>query len=423
MIETKNRTILDGFELKNNHLTAKKQKYESIAISNQLPIIWHKAKDFNIYDQSGNKWIDMTSGIFVANAGHSNPQVNNAIKAQLDRDMSFAFLYNTEIRYEFIEKLLEISPNHFEKAVLLNSGSEITDIAAKLIKFWAKKNERKYIIVFEGSYHGRTLGADFLCGTPNSTSWSGIKDENIIFIKFPYNNEKFDPSILPEPNKIAAFFLETYQGWGACMYPKHYMRELYTFARNNGALVCFDEVQAGFYRMGELYGYMTYGDYIKPDLICLGKGISSSLPMSALLGTKEIIDVDFEAKVGGTHSGNALCCAAALANIDFLTNSEFQEGLKERVKLFESLSHALIDFKSVTKINCKGMVAGIVFRDEPTATKVVKECAKNGVLPVYTFRNSIKLGPPLTITKDAIKEALGVISECIQRVENEYNQK
>jgi len=423
MIRTENRIILDSFTLKDNHLTAKKQKYESIAISNQLPVIWHRAKDFNVYDPAGNKWIDMTSGIFVANAGHSNSQVNDAIKAQLDRDMSFAFFYNTEIRYQFIEKLLEISPNHFEKAVLLSSGSEITDIAAKLIKFWAKKNNRKYIVVFEGSYHGRTLGADFLCGTTNSTNWSGIKDDNIIFIKFPYNNEKFDPSILGDPNNIAAFFLETYQGWGACMYPDHYMRDLYTFARQSGALVCFDEVQAGFYRMGELYGYMTYGDYIKPDLICLGKGISSSLPMAALLATKEIIDVDFEAKVGGTHSGNALCCAAALANINFLTNDSFQEELKEKVELFEELSQSLTKFRSVTKVNCKGMVAGIIFRDEPTATKVIKECVHSGVLPVYTFRNSIKLGPPLTITKAAIKEALGVISECIQGVENEHFQK
>ena len=75
MISTENRIILDSFELKDNHLTAKKQKYESAAISNQLPIIWHRAKDFNVYDQGGNKWIDMTSGIFVANAGHSNPQI------------------------------------------------------------------------------------------------------------------------------------------------------------------------------------------------------------------------------------------------------------------------------------------------------------------------------------------------------------
>ena len=110
-----------------------------------------------------------------------------------------------------------------------------------------------------------------------------------------------------------------------------------------------------------------------------------------------------------------------MANIDFLTNSEFQEGLKVRVKLFESLSRALLKFKSVAKINCKGMVTGIIFHDEPTATRRVKECAQNGVLPVYTFKHSIKLGPPLTISKEPIKEALGVISECIQRVDNEHN--
>jgi 4-aminobutyrate aminotransferase/(S)-3-amino-2-methylpropionate transaminase len=420
MIKTKNRTILDNFQLKKNPLTLKKQKYESVSLSNQLPIVWHKAKDYNVYDNAGNKWIDMTAGIFVANAGHSNTLINKAIKKQLDSDLSFAFLYNTEIRYEFIEKLLDISPDHFEKAVLLNTGSEVTDIASKLIKFWAKKNNRKYIVVFEGSYHGRTLGADFLCGTTESTDWSGLTDDNIIFLKFPQNGEEFDPSLLPNPDEIAAFFLETYQGWGAWMYPDHYIKDLYSFARSAGALVCFDEIQAGFYRMGELYGYMTYGEDIKPDLICLGKGISSSLPMAALLGTKELIDISPDAKVGGTHSGNALCCAASLANINFLADKKFQQELKEKAELFESESNSLLNFESVTNINCRGMVTGIIFCDEPTATKVVKECVKNGVLPVYTFKNSIKLGPPLTISKEAIKEALGVISECIQRVENEH---
>lgn len=88
----------------------------------------------------------------------------------------------------------------------------------------------------------------------------------------------------------------------AWMYPPQYIQALYKFAGDNGALVCFDEVQAGFYRMGEMYGYMTYGDNIKPDLICLGKGISSSLPMAALLGTADIIDVDLGANLSGTHN-------------------------------------------------------------------------------------------------------------------------
>lgn len=418
MINTENRKISESFVLQKTDLTDKKQKYESIALSDQMPIAWHRAKDFSIFDRDGNQWIDMTSGIFVANAGHSNPLICDAIKRQTD-DLMFAFLYNTEIRYEFIEKLLEISPKHFEKAVLLNSGSEVTDIASKLIKFWAKKNKRKYIVTFNGSYHGRTLAADMLCGNTNSTDWSNLYDDDIMFVDFPYSEEEFDPSVLGDPKNIAAFFLETYQGWGAWMYPEKYMKDLYEFARKNGILVCFDEIQSGFYRMGKLYGYMTYGDYLEPDLICLGKGISSSLPMAAILAKKELIDVDKKAVVGGTHSGNAVCCAASKANIEFLSSQEFHSDFQERYELFEERSKQLLNYKFVTHINSKGMITGIITKTTKEATAIVKKCIQNGVLPVCTFRNAIKLGPPLTITKDAIQEAFDVLETCIQEVENE----
>ncbi len=415
-IQTKHRIIKSDFVLENTFLTRKKKKYESIALSDQLPIVWDKAKNFNIYDNRGNKWIDMTAGIFVCNAGHSNPKIVKAIKEQSDKLM-FSFLYNTEIRYKFIEKLLEISPNHFEKAVLLNTGSEVTDIAGKLIKFWAKKNNKKYIVSFRGSYHGRTLGSDFLCGSENSTNWSNMKDDDMHFVDFPHNNEKFNPSQFPDPKEIAAFFLETYQGWGAYMYPEEYIKDLYYFAKQNNILVCFDEIQSGFYRMGTLYGYMTYGNYIKPDLICLGKGISSSLPMAAVLASREIIDVDKKAIVGGTHSGNPVCCAASLANIEFLSSDSFQKKLVKRVETFEKRSKMLLDYTSVKKINTKGMVTGIIFDDAEVATRIVKDCVANGILPVCTFRESIKLGPPLTITVEAINEAFDVIEASIEKNE------
>ena len=171
--------------------------------------------------------------------------------------------------------------------------------------------------------------------------------------------------------------------------------------------------------MGTLYGYQTYGDYIEPDMICLGKGISSSLPMAAILGSKELIDVDKKATVGGTHSGNALCCAASLANIDFLTDEKFQKSLAKRIKLFEKLSRKMLDFDSVTQINTKGMVTGLIFKNTEIATEVVRKCIMKGVLPVCTFKHAIKLGPPLTITAAAIKEAMQVIEESIKEVEDE----
>ena len=210
----------------------------------------------------------MTAGIFAANAGHSNPKIKEAIQNQLDKNLIFAYQYITEIRQEFVEKLLDSSPDHFDKTILLNTGSEVTDAAYKLIKLWAKKNNKKYIVTFNGSYHGRVLGSALICGTKTATDWSSVADEDVVFIDFPTSPDtEFDPSLLPPADQIEAFFLETYQGWAAWMYPPQYIQGLYKFARDNGALVCFDEVQAGFYRMGEMYGYMTYGENIKPDLI------------------------------------------------------------------------------------------------------------------------------------------------------------
>jgi 4-aminobutyrate aminotransferase-like enzyme len=219
---------------------------------------------------------------------------------------------------------------------------------------------------------------------------------------------------LPTADQIAAFFLETYQGWAAWMYPPQYIQAVYKFARDSGALVCFDEVQAGFYRMGEMYGYMTYGENIKPDLICLGKGISSSLPMAAVLGTEEVIDVDLDANLSGTHAGNALGSAACLANLEVLTDEEFQKDLKQRVGAFEERSWKLLKYDCITAINARGMVVGIVFDTTERTNKIVFDCIERGVLPVCTFRESIKLGPPLTIPADAIHEAFDVIEECIQ---------
>ncbi len=416
MIKTEHRRINDGYKLKETHLNDRRHELETKANGHQVPVVWDSAVDYNVFDKDGNKWIDMTAGIFAANAGHSNPEIKKAIQKQLDKNLIFAYQYITEIRQECVEKLLDSSPDHFDKTILLNTGSEVTDAAYKLIKLWAKKNNKKYIVTFNGSYHGRVLGSALICGTKTATDWSSVADEDVVFIDFPTSPDtEFDPSLLPPADQIAAFFLETYQGWAAWMYPPQYIQGLYKFARDNGALVCFDEVQAGFYRMGEMYGYMTYGENIKPDLICLGKGISSSLPMAALLGTADIIDVDLGANLSGTHAGNALGSAACLANLEVLTDKQFQKDLKKRSKVFEERSNNLLKYDCVTNVNARGMVVGIVFDTTERTNKIVFDCIESGVLPVCTFRESIKLGPPLTIPVSAINEAFDVLEECIQR--------
>ena len=178
MIKTKNREVLHKNNFEKTPLSEQKSRHESLAVGNQL-IDWEKAKDFNVWDTSGNKYIDMTAGIFVANAGHANPEIKRAIQNQLDSDMWFSFLYNNQIKADFIDRLLEISPDHFEKAVLLNSGSEITDIAIKLIKFWASKNNRKYTISLCEQIIRENLKIEFLI----ETHLKNLDDELIILLK------------------------------------------------------------------------------------------------------------------------------------------------------------------------------------------------------------------------------------------------
>ena len=142
MITTEHRYIKD-FQFDVKSYRDFKHKYEPSNIC-EMPIKWKEAKNFYVFDDKGNRWIDMTSGIFVTNAGHANPYINDAMKEQIDSNLVFAYQYNTDIRNKFIEKLLEISPSHFDKVTLLNSGSEATDAAYRLIKLWGKKNNQDF---------------------------------------------------------------------------------------------------------------------------------------------------------------------------------------------------------------------------------------------------------------------------------------
>ena len=165
--------------------------------------------------------------------------------------------------------------------------------------------------------------------------------------------------------------------------------------------------------MGTLYGYQTYGNY-QPDIITLGKGMTSSLPLSAVLSTKDIIDINPKANLSSTHAGNALCCAAGLANLNFLTNTEFQKDFQDRVIIFEKLNKELQNEKGVETVNVRGMVSAIIVKDGNMGDHITKYCIMNGVLPVWTKRESVKLGPPLTISKEAIIESMGVIKQAIR---------
>jgi 4-aminobutyrate aminotransferase / (S)-3-amino-2-methylpropionate transaminase / 5-aminovalerate transaminase len=445
-IHTKYRTISTALPVPESLAVLEDlDRYESRSMHVQMPIVWDHAEDFQVGDRYGNTWIDFTSTIFVANAGHANPKIREALTRTIDQKLLHSYTYYTEIRRDYIKKLIEFTPPQFEKAFLLSSGTEATECALKLMRLQGKAGgkQKPGIVSFEESMHGRTLGAQMLGGTPAAREWIGYEDPNIHRLPFPYpwmlNDEHGQPvsgdalfsthigllkrkGINPETD-ICGFILESYIGWGAVFFPVDYVRALVTYARKHDIVVTFDEIQAGFGRTGTLFAYQNYG--VEPDLICCGKGISSSLPLSAVLGSRKIMDLPDIGSMSSTHSANPLCCAAGLANIEFIESHNLvaEAGRKGKI-LLEGLNAIRKKYPNhISEVLGKGLVAAILITDpgtrlaDPlTASLICEKAMQKALILVHTGRESIKMGPPLTIPDEALREGLNVLEESIHEI-------
>ena len=421
------------------------EKYECRSMHGQYPIVWDHAKDFQVWDKAGNCWIDFTSTIFVANSGHANPAIKNALKQIIDQDLLHSYTFSTEIRAHYLKRLISFMPKGMEKAFLLSSGTEATECALKLMRMWGQKNAKQKggIISFEDSMHGRTLGAQMLGGNPNSRGWIGYEDPNIHRLPFPYpwtlkeNNhtltgsEKFKTDLnkllatkgLDAKKDICGIIIESYIGWGAIFFPHDYIQAIMDFARENNIIVTFDEIQSGFGRTGKLFAFEHYG--AEPDIICCGKGMSSSLPLSAVIGKSSIMDIPDIGSMSSTHSANPLSCAAGLANIDAIEKMDLiAECNRKGELLFSKLQQIQQKYPERIKyVLGKGLVAALIFAhpdtgcaDNNTASCICERAMQKGLLLVHTGRESIKIGPPLTIPDNALLEGLNVLEESIDEI-------
>ena len=426
-------------------LLKKMYALESRSMHGQLPIIWDRAEDFQVYDPYGNIWIDFTSTIFVSNAGHSNKRIIEALKRQLEKPLLHTYNYANLERIKYLDYLIENTPKQFEKAYMVCSGTEATEAAMKLMRLNGAKiyEQKKGVICFSGAYHGRTVGAQMMSGNILNREWIGYQDKNIFHLPFPFPWEDdvkdsemfFNNSILSlinekniDPSKdICGFMLETFQGWGAVFYPQKFVDSLFKFAKKYGILVTFDEIQSGFGRTGELFGYMHYG--VEPDLICLGKGVSSSLPLSVVLGSKEIMDLPEVGSMSSTHSSNPLSCVAGYENLKALLEDGLIANSRNLGVIFHEQLHMLQKkYSSVFKfVLGKGLVAAIIFigiDGKPLSllcSRIAEMCFQRGLLVVHTGRESIKLAPPLSINKEALIEGVNVLESCIVDAMTEHN--
>ena len=411
--------------------------YESRSMHGQLPLVWDHAKDYNIYDSAGNKWIDFTSAIFFTNVGHSNNRVSKYLERVIqEKPLIGCYAYGNEIRAKYLKKLLEFAGPNFQKAFLMSAGTEATEAALKLMRMHGQKKLKKNlgIIAFEGNWHGRTMGAQMMSGNEMQKAWIGKLDEHIHHLPCPYHwdlNKRSGESFFYDSIKIlqskgidfksdlCGMILETFQGWGAIFYPKDFVQAAEDFCRKNDLLLSFDEMQSGFARTGMAFGYQHYD--VNPDILCCGKGMGNGYPLSGVIGKEEVMDLPEIGNMSSTHSANPMACSAGLAVIEEINNRNLIEEAKNKGMILHSKLNELKE-KSNNKISYgygKGLIASIIFQDSsgnPNSalpSKVAEICMQKGLLVVHTGRESIKLGPPLTITNDALIEGINVLSDVI----------
>ncbi len=405
----------------------------------QPPVLWDHAVGFQVFDPYGNRWIDWSSGVLITNAGHGHPKVVRAIQEAAGKELLTTYAFPSQLRATLVERLSALLPEKLKKIFLLTTGSEAVECAIKLCRTHGVRvgGPRKNVIVsFEKAFHGRTLGSQQAGGIPALKDWIVNFDPGFLQVPFPDGYRTEDTSFeyflhcLDEkgiqPEQVCGVVFELYQGGSAAFAPDDYIRKLRAWCDQHNVLMVADEVQAGFGRTGTLWGYEQYEGFV-PDLVTWGKGISSSLPIAAVAGSAELMDMHPPGSMSSTHTGNPVCCAAALASLEVI----LEEGLVENCrKVGGLLQHRLREmatrYPEIGDVQGRGLVAGIACikpgtkdPDGDLAWDTVGACVERGLLmfcPVGFGGATIKICPPLCITEEAIEESCAVLDEAFQSV-------
>ncbi len=416
------------------------RRHEPASMTLELPVAWERASGFQVEDPFGNRWLDFTSGIFVANTGHGHPRVRAAIAALTERPLLHSYSFPTEVRAQLVERLIAMTPAQLDTVLLLTTGAEANEALIKMARTHGMRSARTKlgIVSLALGFHGKTMGAQTASGRLEQKRWIGPLDPNFHQLPVPYapfcpwGHDPEQPcgaacfelgiDALEEAGvdlaTIAAFLVEPYQGWAGALVPTDYIRAMRAWADDHGALLCFDEVQSGIGRTGRLLAHEHFG--VQADMVSCGKGISSSLPLSAVLGRRELLDVD--GSLNSTHGGNPLCCAAALATLEVI---EKEKLIEAAATIGERLGARLRDAASrlgdpVARVEGRGMVWALHLVEPETGELdamlgdiAIERAMRKGLLLVRTGTGTIKVGPPLTIPEDAAFEGADVIEEAV----------
>jgi 4-aminobutyrate aminotransferase len=407
-------------------------------VSSHLSDVWFSVTDLQVATGSGSwvttvdgtEYLDFSAGIAVTSTGHCHPHVVEAIKRQASRFLHAQVnVYRHDLLEPLAARLADLAPGSIDTFFYANSGAEITEAAVKLAK---QATGRPHVVVFSGSFHGRTHLAMAM-----TTSKTGYRAGHTplpsgVFVA-PYpdplagdQDAEADRALdglrhllktQTAPEETAAMILEPVLGEGGYVpAPPPFLQGVVELCRDHGILFVADEVQTGFGRTGTMFAVEQYG--VEPDVLCMAKGIASGFPFAALGTTRALSDRWPKGSHGGTYGGNPLGCAAALATIDVLTEPGFLEAVNARG---EQLRHGLRQLQGhdggILQVRGPGLMVGVELADAGRVAAVQRHCLEEGhviLMNAGTYGRTIRWMPPLVVTADEIEMGLAAFAAALK---------
>jgi len=421
------------------------EKYISPSYTRSYPMVAKRGHGIVVEDVDGNEFFDFSAGIAVTSTGHCHPEVVAAIQKQA---AELIHMSGTDFYYEgmvtLAERLSKIAPMPGPHKIYYgNSGAEAIECALKLARYHSK---RQHVIAFLGAFHGRTMGALSLTASkPQQKRRFSPLVPGVTHVRYPdvyrgcvggpqdadsfalgcarYIEDKLFKTVLA-PEEVAAIFVEPIQGEGGYVVaPTVFMQELRRICDKHGILLVVDEVQSGIGRTGKWFAVEHTG--VQPDMVCIAKGIASGMPLGVTLTKAEIMDW-----VPGSHAstfgGNPVCIAAALATLGVIENESLVQNAHE---VGEHMLRRMADwpkkYRTVGDVRGRGLMLGVdMVKDQKTREygaaerdRVVEMAFERGVLFLGCGPSTVRIAPPLVITKDEAEVGMDVLEESIAAVE------
>jgi len=441
VIAPKLKTALPGPNAK--RVLAGDEKYISPSYTRSYPLVAKQGRGMVVRDVDGNEFLDFSAGIAVTATGHCHPQVVAAIQkqaAELIHMSGTDFYYESMITLaEWLSKIAPMRGPH--KVYYGNSGTEAVECALKLARYHTK---RQNVIAFFGAFHGRTMGALSLTASkPQQKRRFSPLVPGVTHVRYPdlYRDagsespdkfalacarvieDKLFRTTLP-PEEVAAIFVEPVQGEGGYVVaPDVFLQELRRICDRHGILLVADEVQSGVGRTGKWWAFEHAG--VEPDILCIAKGIASGMPLGVTISKAEIMDWA-PGSHASTFGGNPVCIAAALATLEVIE----QEGLlRNSSEVGNHMLKRMADWPTkhplIGDVRGRGLMLGVeVVKDKRTKEyaaaerdRIVQEAFERGILFLGCGPSTIRIAPPLIVTKAEADLALEALEEAISVVE------